>query len=523
MKLIRSTAIVSSMTLLSRVLGFVRDAVVAQRFGASAATDAFFVAFRIPNFLRRLFAEGSFSLAFVPVLAEYKARGDEQALRELNDRVAGTLGAILLVVTAIGVLAAPALVAVFAPGYLDRPEQFAMTADMLRITFPYILLISLAGFAGGILNSYGRFAMPALSPVLLNLALIGFAVLGASYFQPPIQALAWGVLCGGVLQLGMQLPALARMGLLPRPRWGWAHEGVRKILRLMIPTLFGASVAQVNLLVDTLIASFLIAGSVSWLYYAERLLEFPLGVFGVALSTVILPSLSAHYSQSQSQAFSAALDWAMRVGCFIALPATAALAILAEPLMWTLFGYNQFAASDVRMAGLALAALALGLPAFILIKVVAPGFYSRQDTKTPVKAGITAMVANVVFNAIIVGAMVLNDYPAPHAGMALASALAGWLNFALLFRWLRASGAFEPQSRWGRYGLQLAVSGTLLAIWLWWASRNLFEFAGQSALERVGGIAALIGVGGVIYVGALLVCGVRPRDLLDKPVPVAKS
>ncbi|MCB1606996.1 MAG: murein biosynthesis integral membrane protein MurJ [Xanthomonadales bacterium] len=518
MKLFRSTAIVSSMTLLSRVLGFLRDAIVAQRFGASAATDAFFVAFRIPNFLRRLFAEGSFSLAFVPVLAEYKARGDVEALRELNDRVAGTLGAILLVVTAIGVLAAPALVALFAPGYLDRPEQFAMTADMLRITFPYILLISLAGFAGGILNSHGRFAMPALSPVLLNLAMISFAVLGASYFQPPIAALAWGVLCGGLLQLGMQLPGLARLGLLPRPRWGWGHEGVRKILRLMIPTLFGASVAQVNLLVDTLIASFLIAGSVSWLYYAERLLEFPLGVFGVALSTVILPSLSAHHSESKPEAFSAALDWAMRVGCFIALPAALSLLILAEPLMWTLFGYRQFAADDVHMAGLALAALSLGLPAFILIKVIAPGFYSRQDTRTPVKAGIIAMLANVVFNAIIVGTMVYRDYPAPHMGMALASALAGWLNFALLFRWLRASGAFVARPGWIRFALQLALAGSLLAAWLWWASVHWLAFADESVLERLIGIALLIGVGGVVYVGSLLLSGLRPRDLLDRPV-----
>ncbi len=517
MKLIRSTAIVSSMTMLSRVLGFVRDAVVAQRFGASAETDAFFVAFRIPNFLRRLFAEGSFALAFVPVLAEYKARGDIQALRDLNDRVAGTLGAILLVVTAVGVLAAPALVTIFAPGYIDRPEQFAMTADMLRITFPYIFLISLAGFAGGILNSHGRFAMPALSPVLLNLAMISFAVLGASFFNPPIAALAWGVLCGGLLQLGLQLPALSRLGLLPRPRWGWAHDGVRKILRLMVPTLFGSSVAQVNLLFDTLIASFLMAGSVSWLYYAERLLEFPLGVFGVALSTVILPSLSAHHSESKPEAFSAALDWAMRVASFIALPATLSLLLLAEPLMWTLFGYREFAGSDVRMAGLALSALALGLPAFILIKVIAPGFYSRQDTRTPVKAGIIAMLANVVLNAIIVGSMVLNDYHAPHAGLALASALAGWLNFGLLFRWLRASGAFIPRPGWRRYGIQLAVSGVLLALWLWWASVHWLSFEGESVLIRLLGIAALIGIGGLIYMGSLWAGGLRPRDLLDRP------
>jgi putative peptidoglycan lipid II flippase len=510
MRLLKSTAIVSGMTLLSRILGFVRDAVIAQRFGVSAATDAFFVAFRIPNLLRRLFAEGSFALAFVPVLAEYKARGDERALREMIDHVAGTLGAILLVISAIGVLAAPLVVSIFAPGFLARPEQFALTADLLRLTFPYILLIALTGMAGGILNSYGRFALPAISPVLLNLSLISFAVLSAAWFDPPISALAVGVLVGGLLQLGMQLPALARLGLLPRPRWGWRFEGVRKILRLMIPTLFGSSVAQINLLFDTIIASFLIAGSVSWLYYAERLLEFPLGVFGVALSTVILPSLSAHHSQARAEDFSAALDWGLRLGLFIAVPAALALMLLAEPLLWTLFGYRQFGAEDVRMAGWALLALGSALPAFILVKILAPGFYARQDTRTPVKAGIISMVANMVFNAIIVGLLLWLQAPAPHAGLALASALSGWLNFALLLRWLRASNAYRPAAGWGRYGLQLVAAGLPLACWLGWAPAALIDFPQLPGVQRLLAVLGLLATGAVIYLVALYAVGVRP-------------
>ncbi|MCB1588813.1 MAG: murein biosynthesis integral membrane protein MurJ [Xanthomonadales bacterium] len=512
MRLLQSTAIVSGMTLLSRMVGFVRDAVIAQRFGVSAATDAFFVAFRIPNLLRRFFAEGSFSLAFVPVLAEVKARGDEAELRELIDRVAGTLGAVLLVVSALGVLVAPLIVMLFAPGFIDRPEQFALTVEMLRLTFPYILLISLVGFAGGILNSYGRFAVPAASPVLLNLALISAALFGVYWFDPPIVALACGVLLGGLLQLLMQIPALSRLGLLPRPRWGWQFAGVRKILKLMIPTLFGSSVAQINLLVDTVIASFLIAGSVSWLYYAERLLEFPLGVFGVALSTVILPNLSAHHSNARGEDFSRALDWGLRVGLLIAIPASLSLLLLAEPLLWTLFGYRQFDAEDVRMAGLALMALGLALPAFILVKILAPGFYARQDTRTPVKAGILAMLANMLLNLLIVGALVWQGSTAPHAGLAVASMLSGWLNFALLLRWLRQAGAYQPREGWPRYALQLGLGGLLLAGWFLLAPRWLQPFAELGGLARLLQVLAVLAVGGLLYGAALLASGIRPAQ-----------
>lgn len=515
-KLLRSTAIVSAMTLLSRVLGFLRDLVFAQKFGASLATDAFYVAFRIPNFMRRLFAEGSFSLAFVPVLAEYKKRGDPKELRDFIDHVCGTLAAILLIVVAIGLFAAPVLVALFAPGFLDKPEKFQLTADMLRITFPYILLISLAGFAGGILNSFSRFALPALSPVLLNLALIAAAIWLAPHFAEPVKALAWGVFAGGVLQLLMQVPGLMRLGLLPRPRWGWHDSGVRKVLKLMIPTLFGSSVAQVNLLVDTLIASFLVTGSVTWLYYTDRLLEFPLGIFGVALGTVILPHLSSKHASDDPAGFTASVDWGLRLGLFIALPAALMLILLAEPMFWTLFGYGRFSALDAQMSSLSLAALSLGLPAFIAVKVLAPAFYARQDTATPVKAGIASMLSNMLMNAIFVGIWLWFDLPGAHAGLTLSSALAGYINMGLLLVWLKRSGNYRPASGWRRYAQSLFLASLATILVLWWLPRQLPALPSLSAPWRLAWLTLVVAAAGSAYLLTAFAAGLRPQHLRDR-------
>ncbi|MBL8245798.1 MAG: murein biosynthesis integral membrane protein MurJ [Rhodanobacteraceae bacterium] len=516
MKLLRSTALVSAMTLLSRILGFARDLVFAQKFGASLATDAFYVAFRIPNFMRRLFAEGSFSLAFVPVLAEIKQTGDRAALKAFIDHVCGTLAAILLLVVGLGMLAAPAFVTVFAPGFIANPQKFALTSEMLQITFPYILLISLAGFAGGILNSFSRFALPALSPVLLNLALIAAAVWLAPYFDEPVKALAWGVFIGGVLQLGMQLPGLSRLGLLPRPRWGWHDSGVRKVLKLMVPTLFGSSVAQVNLLFDTLVASFLVTGSVTWLYYTDRLLEFPLGVFGVALGTVILPHLSARHAAADPQGFNHSVDWGLRLGLFISLPATLLLVLLAAPMFWTLFGYGRFSALDAQMSALSLCMLALGLPAFIAVKVLAPAFYARQDTTTPVKAGIASMLSNMGISAVIVGAWWWSGRPGAHAGLALSSALAGYINAGLLLHWLRRSGIYQPGRGWSRFLLSLALATLVAAACLLLAQRWAPDWPQLPAWWRLAWLAGLAALAGVAYLGTAFLLGLRPRHLLER-------
>ena len=403
--LLRSTAVFSSVTFLSRVTGLARDQVYAAVFGASPAMDAFVVAFRIPNFLRRLSAEGSFSMAFVPVLAEYKARGDHAAVKALVDRVAGTLLAALMVVTALAVLAAPWIMPAFAPGFGAGTPQGDLAAAMLRITFPYALFISLAALAGGILNTWGRFAVPALSPVLMNLAMIAAALGLARFMDEPVMALAWGVLAAGVLQLAVQLPSLARLGLLPRPRWGFADPGVRRIMKLMVPTLFGASVTQVNLLLNTIVASFLIGGSVTWLYYSDRLLEFPLGMFGVAVGTVILPHLSGRHASTDPEGFSKALDWGFRLCLLIGIPAALGLILCAEPLVAALFQHGAFVASDTAMTRLSLVAQATAVPAFLLVKVLAPAFYSRQDTKTPVKAAFGAVIGNALFTVLLMLAL----------------------------------------------------------------------------------------------------------------------
>jgi putative peptidoglycan lipid II flippase len=515
LKLLKSTATVGSATITSRILGFIRDIVFARYFGASGETDAFFLAFKIPNFMRRLFAEGSFSLAFVPVLSEVRASGDRRAMKDLIDHTTGTLAGILLVLTAIGVLAAPAVLAIFAPGWLieGRPE-FGLAADMLRITFPYILLISLTALAGGVLNTFERFLVPALTPVLLNVSLIAAAVLFSEKMDVPVKALAWGVFAAGVAQLLIQVPALMRLGVLPRPRWGWRHSGVRKILRLMIPTLIGSSVAQVNLLLDMVIATFLVSGSVTWLYYSDRLLEFPLGVFGVALSTVILPNLSRKFAAKNPQAFSATLDWALRLALIITLPAALGLMVLATPILITLFQYQAFQLSDVEMSALSLTAYAAGLPAFIAVKVLAPGFYARQDTKTPVKIAIVAMVSNMLLNFLFVGTLVAMQFKGPHTGLALASSVAAYINAGLLFRGLLRQGAYRPEPGWGRVGTAVALGCFAMVGLLLWQYGEVRQWAELAALGRAGRLTALIGLSVAVYALMLMAGGLRKRHLV---------
>jgi len=512
--LLKSTVKVGAATILSRVLGFVRDIVFARYFGASGATDAFFLAFKIPNFMRRLFAEGSFSLAFVPVLSEARASGDRRALKDLIDHVAGTLAGILLVLTAAGVLAAPVVVAIFAPGWaIAGGDEFWLSASMLRITFPYILLISLTALAGGILNTFERFLVPALTPVLLNVALIAAAVLLSGRMEIPVRALAWGVLAAGILQLAVQIPALTRIGLLPRPRWGWRHPGVRRILKLMIPTLIGSSVAQVNLLLDTVIATFLMAGSVSWLYYSDRLLEFPLGVFGVALSTVILPNLSRKFAQQNPHGFSATVDWALRLALIITLPAALGLAVLASPILVTLFQYEAFDMRDVDMASLSLSAYAAGLPAFIAVKVLAPGFYARQDTRTPVRIAVVAMVSNMVLNLAFVASLLAIGFRGPHTGLALASSAAAYINAGLLFRALRRQGVYQPEQGWGRVLLAVTAGGAAMVGVLLWQAGDLPQWSEAGAISRALRLTWLIALGSAIYTAATLAGGLRLRHL----------
>ena len=493
---------------MSRILGFVRDLVLAQVFGASAATDAFFVAFKIPNFLRRLFAEGAFATAFVPVLTEYRTQRDFSELKGFVDHVAGTLGLVLLGVSLIGVVAAPLLVSVFAFGWVMDGEtaKLALAADMLRLTFPYLFFISLTAFAGGILNAHDRFAVPALTPVLLNLILISAALWLAPRMEQGIVALAWGVLVAGITQFTFQLPFLAGIRLLPRPRPGFNDPGVVRVLKLMVPALFAVSVTQINLLLDTMLASFLVTGSISWLYYSDRLMEFPLGILGVALATVILPRLSRRQAQAAPEAFSQTLDWGLKMTLVFGVPAALGLMLLAGPMIATLFESAVFDANDVAMAERSLIAYGFGLQAFILIKVLAPGFYARQDTRTPVRIGVIAMVANMVLNLALI-------WPLQHAGLALATSLSAYLNAYLLMRTLRRERAYSPAAGWARLALQVTAAATAMAALLAWVSPGLDAWLEAGRLQRVGMLGGLIVLGAVTYFGALLLSGMRVRNL----------
>ncbi|CAK0744063.1 putative lipid II flippase MurJ [Gammaproteobacteria bacterium] len=506
-RLLQSTFTVGGMTLISRIVGFLRDMVIARYFGAGNGADAFFVAFRIPNFLRRLFAEGSFSQAFVPVLSEHKTLHGHDEVRALVSQVEGTLGLVVILVTVIGVLAAPLLVMLFAPGFSSEPMRYALTVEMLRITFPYLTFISLAALAGGVLNTYGRFGVPAFTPVFLNLAMIAGALVFSTYLEHPVTGLAWGVLLGGILQLIVQLPPIFHLGLLVRPQINFSATGVRRILRLMGPTLFGSSVAQINLLFDTIIASFLVSGSVSWLYYSDRLLEFPLGVFGIAIATVILPKLSTDNAAHDSEGFIRTLDWALRLVVLIGIPAGLGLALLGGPLLATLFQYGEFVTTDTQMATRSLMAFALGLPAFILIKVLVPGFYARQDTRTPVRIGITAMLSNMVCNVILV-------FPLAHAGLALATTASAYLNASLLYRKLRQAKAYHPLPGWRDFFARTMLANLVMGAVLWWGAGDLESWITWKVSTRALNLMFWIVCGGGAYLGALAVLGINVRAVL---------
>jgi putative peptidoglycan lipid II flippase len=493
---------------LSRILGFVRDLVFAQVFGASSFTDAFFVAFKIPNFMRRLFAEGAFATAFVPVLTEYRTQRDFRQLKDFVDHVAGSLGLVLLAVSLVGVVASPLIVSLFAFGWVidGETEKLDLAAEMLRLTFPYLFFISLTAFAGGILNAHDRFAVPAFTPVLLNLVLIAAALWLAPQMEQPIVALAWGVFIAGVTQFVFQLPFLGQLRLIPRPRPGFHDPGVRRILKLMVPALFAVSVTQINLLLDTVLASFLVTGSISWLYYSDRLMEFPLGILGVALSTVILPRLSRRQAEAAPDKFSSELDWGLRIALTFGVPSAVGLAVLAAPTISTLFQSAVFDAHDVAMAERSLIAYALGIQAFILIKVLAPGFYARQDTRTPVRIGVIAMATNMVFNLVLI-------FPLQHAGLALATSLSAYLNAYLLLRALRRDGVYRPAAGWSRLLRQVGVAAVAMAAVVAWLSPGLAAWIEAPRLDRVAWLLGLIALGAAVYFITLVAGGWRPRQL----------
>lgn len=514
--MIRSVGTVGGMTLLSRVTGLVRDIVFAQFLGSGALADAFFVAFRIPNFFRRIFGEGALSVAFVPVYSEYEARYPRAQVNEFLNLMSGRLSLVLILFSALGVVGAPVLVSIMAPGFLNDPFKFDATVTALRFTFPYLLFISLVALAAGILNTHERFAAAAATPVLLNLCLIATVWLWLPASQSAPVALGGGVLLAGFIQFGFQLPFLKRIDRLPRPKVRartsdelQGHQGVRQVFTLMVPAIFGVSIAQINLLVNTILASFLITGSVSWLYYSDRLMEFPLGVFGVALATVILPRLSRYIAEENQNGFEDTLDWALRLVFLIALPASVGLILLAEPLMVTLFHYGAFSQLDAAMSAHSLAAFALGLVGFVGVKVLAPGFYARKDTKTPVIVGAIAMLVNA-------GAAVALVWHFAHVGLALATSLAGIANATLLYRRLARASHFVPKSGWLGFLARIVGGCVLMAAVLYFGVPQASDWVTAGMLSRVAQLILWISVGSAVYFGTLYACGIRVHRLLSQ-------
>ena len=505
-RLWRSTFIVSAMTLLSRIAGLVRDMVFMNLFGAGKLMDAFLVAFKIPNFLRRLFAEGAFSQAFVPVLSDVRAQRGDAAVRQLIDHVAGSLTLIIGSISAVAIVFSPAIIFVFAPGFREDALRFDLAADMLRITFPYLLLISLTAFAGGILNTYGRFGASSFTPVLMNLSMIGCAIWLAPLLTTPIMALAWGVLISGIVQLGFQWLPLRQINLVPRFKPDFKDPDVKRILTLMIPAMFGVSVSQINLLLDTILASFLVAGSVSWLYTAERLTELPLGLIGIAVATVILPTLSTKHAEKSDAEFRGTIDWALKVIVMVGVPASLAMGILAEPLMASLFHHGEFDSNDVVKSAMALQALSGGILAFMLIKVFAPAFYARQDTRTPVRIGIIAMIANMVFNLMLV-------WHLEHVGLSLASTLSAFLNAGLLYKGLHQKGIYRFERHWIALSLRFALANAVMVAVLLTITPDSSWWLEGHGWIRVGWVLLICAAGAASYGVALLAVGFRPREL----------
>jgi putative peptidoglycan lipid II flippase len=505
MNLLRVLATVSSLTMVSRVLGYVRDFFIARVFGAGMLTDAFFVAFKIPNLLRRLFAEGAFSQAFVPILGEYKNTTSAEATRTLIDAISTILFLALLVAAALGVAIAPLIVYLTAPGFAAEPEKFAVTVQLLRITFPYIVFISLVALSAGILNTWNRFAVPAITPSLLNVAFIVGAAFFAGHFDPPVLVLAWGVFVGGLLQLAFQVPFLLKLGLLPRWRLDLSHPGLRRVLLLMAPAAFGVSVSQISLLINQIFASFLQTGSVSWLYYADRLMELPAGVLGVAVGTILLPSLSKYHADANPAEYSRLLDWGLRVSVLLAVPSAVALAVLALPLIAMLFQYGRFTAEDAWMTRQALVAYSLGLVGIILVKILAPGFYARQNVATPVKIGVVTLVATQGMNLAFVG-------PLRHAGLALAIGLGACLNAALLYRFLRRNGIYSPQPGWPMFLLKVLTAVAVMGGVLYFAMGPASWWLAATWERKVPAVMGLVLLGAACYGACLLAFGFRPRD-----------
>ena len=506
--ILKSTSIAGLMTLLSRVSGLIRDIVFANLLGDRDAADVFFVAFRIPNFFRRITAEGAFSAAFVPVFTDFRQHRSAEDNRRFVQLMTGRFGFALLLISIAGVLLSPWLVKLLAWGFQDQPEKFALTVQATRITFPYLFFISLVAMAAGMLNTCGRFAAPAATPVLLNLCLIFTALVLAREFADPPIGLAVGVLIAGLVQLLFQLPFLKKENLSIRPRYRWregdetGRKGVIEVLQLMIPAIFGSSVAQLNVLINTMLASLLAAGSISWLYYSDRLMEFPVGVFGLALGTVMLPNLSKKHSNNAIESFGRTLDWGMRWVWLICLPATVALVVMAKPLIATIFFHGDFSENGVYQSAASLVAFSMGLIPIVLVKVLANGFYARKNTRTPVRIGVIAVAVNIIVSLLLFRVL-------HHVGLALATSIAALVNAGLLYSVLVREGVLRWQPGWLVLLLRIGFASAMMGLLLYFGIGDIQPWLDQPVLQRVLRTAFWVSAGALCYFLVLFGSGFR--------------
>ncbi len=508
-KLLKSTGVVGGFTLASRVLGFIRDTMFAHLIGPNAGMDVFIIAQAIPNFGRRMFAEGAFQQAFVPVFTETKTTGTQKDARELMSVVMGTLGSVLSLITLLGCIGAPILLLLFGSGFTAVPGKAELGAELLRWTFPYLMFISLASLAGSVLNTYGRFAVPAAVPIILNVCLIASAYVQGG----EVHVLAYAVFVAGILQFAVQLPSLARLKLLPMPRWGWHDERVRRIITLMIPVAVGSGVAQISLLLNTNLSTWLGDGRVSWMYFADRLMEFPLGVFSIAVGTVILPALSAQHSRKSPQEFSATIDWGMRIVLLIGLPAALGLVLLAGPIIATIFGGPNFGPHAVEMTQYALWAYAVGFVGFSMIKVLVPGFYARQETRVPMRIAIISLVSGMTLSLTLYAIAKATGSDIGHAGLALSTSFTASLNAAMLWRRLRRDGVFVPEQGWSPFLLRLLAANLAMAIVTLLLAGSTASRIGLPLTHRIIKLVVVIVAAVVAYFATLLITGLRPAHL----------
>lgn len=513
MNLLKSLATISGLTLVSRVLAFVRDVLIAGIFGAGIANDAYVLATRLPNLLRRMFAEGAFSQAFVPIFGEYKQRCGHDETKHLADHVTAMLALVLFIVTLIGIFAAPLLVYLTAPGFMKNAGQFDLAVQMLRITSPYIFFISLVGVAAAILNTYNKYWVPAFAPILLNVCLIGGALWLTPYFDQPIVAMAWAWFIAGFVQLAFQIPFLKKIDMLPSLSFSLKDPGMWRVIKQMGPAMFGVSISQISLIMNGIIASFFVAGSVSWLYYADRLMEFPSGMLGAALGTILLPSLSKCYASNNLVEYSKLLDWGLRLTVMLALPAALALGLIAVPILATFFQRGAFAGHDVVMTSHALMGYSVGLIGILLVKILAPAFYAKQDIRTPVKIGIVTLIVTQLMNLLFVYGLQLH-----HAGLALSIGLGACMNSAILFYFLRTRNIYQPEPGWAKFFGKITVALAALGVTLWLGMGTEQSWLTNSGWARIGRLTLLITGGVAAYFAALAVLGFRPKDFSKRVI-----